>query len=457
MASRLFGTDGVRGPAGAVLTAELALRLGRAAVLGGIASEDPETGEPRSRSGRPRVLIARDTRESGPMLEAAFAAGAAASGADVLVAGVLPTPGAALLVRRLGCDLAAVISASHNPFADNGIKLFGPDGRKLPDAGEQRVSALVEELPDALTRGTEIGTIGPLLGATEDHLRALDERFSALDLTGLRVALDCAHGATVDVAAEAFRRRGAEVVVIGDRPDGRNINADVGSTHPEAIARTVAEERCAIGFAFDGDGDRVLAVDHEGRVHDGDELLALIAVHLKRTGRLVGGVAVTVMSNYGFHAAMEAAGVPVAVTPVGDRHVMQALDAEGWNLGGEQSGHLIETGFVPSGDGVAAALLTVEALDGARLADRRAMERLPQVLRNVAVDDRDGAMADEAFLAAVAAADAALAGRGRVLVRASGTEQLVRVMAEAPTEDEAQAVCDGLVALVPGARPPAAA
>lgn len=451
--SRLFGTDGVRGPAGAVLTAELAMRLGRAAVLGGIAPERTGTQDGTdagTRVGRPRVLIARDTRESGPMLEAAFAAGAAASGADVLVAGVLPTPGAALLVRRLGFDLAAVISASHNPFADNGIKLFGPDGRKLPDAGEARVADLVEDLPEAATRGADIGSIGPLLGATEDHLRALDERFVALDLTGLRVALDCAHGATVDVAAEAFRRRGADVVVIGDRPDGRNINAGVGSTHPEALVQVVAEQGCAIGFAFDGDGDRMLAVDHAGRLYDGDELLALIAVHLRGTGRLAGGVAVTVMSNYGFHAAMEAAGIPVAITPVGDRHVMQALDGEGWNLGGEQSGHLIETGFVPSGDGVAAALLVMEALDGAPLAERQVMQRLPQVLRNVPVDDRDGAMADETFLAAVADADGELAGRGRVLVRASGTEQLVRVMAEAPSEDEAQAVCERLVALVPG-------
>lgn len=444
--SRLFGTDGVRGPAGAVLTAELALRLGRAAVLGGIASTPVE----RASAGRPRVLIARDTRESGPMLEAAFAAGAAASGADVFLAGVLPTPGAALLVRRLGFDLAAVVSASHNPYADNGIKLFGPDGRKLPDAGEARVAELVEQLPDTATRSTEIGTISPLLGATEDHLRALDERFAELDLSGIRVALDCAHGATVDVAAEAFRRRGADVVVIGDRPDGRNINAGVGSTHPEALVTLVREQACSIGFAFDGDGDRVLAVDHEGRISDGDELLALIAIHLRDRGRLAGGVAVTVMSNYGFHAAMEQAGIPVAITPVGDRHVMQALDAEGWNLGGEQSGHLIETGFVPSGDGVAAALLTMEALAGGRLADRQAMRRLPQVLRNVPVDDRDATMADAAILAAIADADAELRGRGRVLVRASGTEQLVRVMAEAPTEDEAQAVCDRLVALVAG-------
>ncbi|EHN12822.1 Phosphoglucosamine mutase [Patulibacter medicamentivorans] len=441
--ARLFGTDGVRGPAGTVLTAELALRLGRAAVLGGVAP-DPE------RLARPRLLVVRDTRESGPMLEAAFAAGAAASGADVHLAGVLPTPGAALLVRSLGFDLAAVVSASHNPFADNGIKLFGPDGRKLPDALEERVAALVEEESPDGAWGTDIGQVTPLLGATEDHLRALDERFADLDLRGRRIALDCAHGATARVAPEAFRRRGAEVVVIGDAPDGRNINAGVGSTHPEALQRLVVEQGCELGFAFDGDGDRLLAVDHEGRASDGDELLALIALHLRESGRLAGGVAVTVMSNYGFHAAMDAAGIEVATTPVGDRHVMAALAERGWNLGGEQSGHLIETGFVPSGDGVAAALLVLEALAGDRLGDRRAMERLPQVLVNVPVADRDGAMADAGLATAVAAADAALAGRGRVLVRASGTEQLVRVMAEAPTEDEARAVVDGLVAAVPG-------
>jgi phosphoglucosamine mutase len=448
--ARLFGTDGVRGPAGTVLTAELALRLGRCAVeaLPGGDGDALRTG----RSGGPvQVLVVRDTRASGPMLEAALAAGAAAAGADVHLAGVLPTPAAALLVDRLGFDLAAVVSASHNPWADNGIKLFGPDGRKLPDAGEARVAELVESDAPLPARGT-VGRVAPLLGATEDHLRALDERFGDLDLAGRRIALDCANGATFRVAPEAFRRRGAEVVVLADAPDGRNINAGVGSTHPDAVSRAVLEHGCDLGFAFDGDGDRVLAVDGTGRAWDGDELLALMALHLRATGRLAGGVAVTVMSNYGFHGAMRDAGIPVVATPVGDRHVMAALDERGWNLGGEQSGHLIETGFVPSGDGVAAALLTCEALGSDALADRAAMRRLPQVLVNVPVADRDGAMADADLAAAVAAADAALEGEGRVLVRASGTEQLVRVMAEAPTEDRARAVVDALVAAVPGRR-----
>ena len=443
MGRRLFGTDGVRGAAGAVLTAELALRLGRAAVLGAFP-------DGRGDGPRPRVLVVRDTRESGPMLEAAFAAGASACGADVDLAGVVPTPAAALIVRRRGYDLAAVVSASHNPFADNGIKLFGPDGRKLPDDAEARVSALVEDLPEDALHGTDIGGVHVLRGAADEHLAALDERFGDLDLRGRRIALDCANGATVGVAPEAFRRRGAEVVVTGDAPDGRNINAGVGSTHPEAIVALVRESGAELGFAFDGDGDRLLAVDADGRAYDGDELLAIMARHLHAAGRLQGGVAVTVMSNYGFHRAMDAAGIPVATTPVGDRHVMAALAERGWNLGGEQSGHLIETGFVPSGDGVAAALLLVEALGGAPLAGSGAMERLPQVLINVPVRDRDGAMTDPALREAIAESDAALAGRGRVLVRASGTEQLVRVMAEAPAEDEARAACEALVARVPG-------
>jgi phosphoglucosamine mutase len=449
--SRLFGTDGVRGRAGAVLTAELALRLGRAAVLGGIAPRPDAPADGRSAPApRPRVLVVRDTRESGPMLEAAFAAGASASGADVHLAGVVPTPAAAILVAREGFDLAAVVSASHNPHADNGIKLFGPDGRKLPDVLEERVAALVEELPDEATHGTDIGGVGAYDGAAEAHLAALEERFGDLDVGGVRVALDCAHGATAVVGPEAFRRRGADVVVIGDAPDGRNINAGVGSTHPEAVQALVVEAGAQVGFAFDGDGDRVLAVDGSGRAYDGDELLAIMARHLRAAGRLPGGVAVTVMSNYGFHAAMGAAGIPVETTPVGDRHVVAALDERGWTLGGEQSGHLVEMGFAPSGDGVAAALLLMESLGGAPLQESGAMERLPQVLINVPVADRDGVMADPAVLEAVSEADAGLAGRGRVLVRASGTEQLVRVMAEAPTEDEARTVCEALVARLPG-------
>jgi phosphoglucosamine mutase len=434
---RLFGTDGVRGVAGEQLTAELALALGRA-----VTATAHERG-----TERPTVLVIRDTRESGEMLEAALAAGAAAAGAEVLLGGVLPTPAAPLLVGRYGFDVAAVISASHNPYRDNGIKFFGGDGYKLSDAAEAAVERRLED-PNAVASGAGIGRIRALHGTDEDYLRALHERFAALDLSGVDVALDCAHGATHRVAPEIFRRLGARVTVIGDAPDGRNINDGVGSTHLDALRAAVTAGGHDLGFAFDGDGDRVLAVDRTGAVVDGDELIALAALHLRSTGRLAGdGVAVTVMTNYGFHRAMDAAGIRVAVTQVGDRYVLEELRARGWVLGGEQSGHIIDLGFAPSGDGIASALLALEALGGDDLAERRAMEKLPQRLVNVRVADREAAMADAELVAATAQEASALAGRGRVLVRPSGTEPLVRVMAEAPTAEEADAVCERLAAI----------
>jgi phosphoglucosamine mutase len=266
------------------------------------------------------------------------------------------------------------------------------------------------------------------------------------------VLLDCANGATHRAAPEIFRRLGAAVTVLADQPDGRNINAGCGSTHVEALSATVAGGGHDLGFAFDGDGDRMLAVDRAGVVVDGDELIALAALHLRAHDRLPGnGVAVTVMTNYGFHTAMREAGVEVATTKVGDRYVLEELRARGWALGGEQSGHVIDMGFVPSGDGIASALLTLEALAGGDLADRHAMEKLPQRLVNIRVADRDGAMDSPELAAATEAASRSLAGRGRVLIRASGTEPLVRVMVEAPTADEADAVCDRLVAVVQAA------
>ena len=435
MARQLFGTDGVRGVAGDLLTAELALALGRAATL-------------QSEADAPRVLVIRDTRESGEMLEAALAAGISAAGGDVLLGGVLPTPGAALLLHRYGFDLAAVISASHNPYRDNGIKFFAADGFKLSDAIEAKIEARLEE---PVAPSTSIGRIRALHGTQEDYLRALHERFADLDLTGLDVALDCANGATYRVAPEIFRRLGATVTALNDAPDGRNINEGCGSTHVDALARAVVDGGHAVGFALDGDGDRVLAVDRTGTVVDGDELIALAALHLRRTGKLPGdGVAVTVMTNYGFHVAMRDAGVEVATTQVGDRYVLEALRERGWTLGGEQSGHIIDMGFNATGDGTAAALLTLEALQGSDLADRHAMEKLPQRLVNVRVDDRDAAMASNELAEASEREARALEGRGRVLVRPSGTEQLVRVMVEAPSDDEAEAACDRLVAVVSG-------
>ena len=430
----LFGTDGVRGVAGELLTAELALALGRAATQ-------------MSPKESPQVLIVRDTRESGEMLEASLAAGVAAAGGDALLGGVLPTPGAALLLRRYGFDLAAVVSASHNPYEDNGIKFFGPDGTKLDDANEARIEELVRggESPPA----RRMGRVRELHGAGGDYVRELELRFRDLDLSGRRVLLDCANGATYRTAPEIFRRLGAELTTMCAEPDGRNINSGCGSTHLEPLVEAMATGGHDAGFAFDGDGDRVLAVDRAGTVVDGDELMALAALHLRGRGRLPGdGVAVTVMTNFGFHRAMEGAGIAVATTPVGDRHVLAELLRRGWALGGEQSGHIIDTGFVPAGDGTASALLALEALGGRDLADRDAMEKLPQRLVNVRVADRD-ALDDAAVVwDAVERESKALEGRGRVLVRPSGTEPLVRVMVEAPGEAECDHVAGRLTAVV---------
>ena len=429
---KLFGTDGVRGEAGTFLTAELATALGRAAT----ASLERE---------RPQVLIVRDTRESGPMLESALAAGIAAAGGDALLAGVLPTPAAAILVRRLGLDLAAVVSASHNPYRDNGIKFFSAAGTKLPDEVEARIEALMagEDPPPA-----EPGRIEELNGGEDDYVRELAAAFP-IDLSGRRVALDCANGATYRVAPRVFEQLGATVVeAVGVDPDGRNINDGVGSTHVAALAARVAASDAEIGFAFDGDGDRMLAVDGDGRVHDGDELIALAARGLASRGELGGGVVVTVMTNFGFHQAMEAAGIDVAVTQVGDRYVIDEMLRREWKLGGEQSGHIIASDIVATGDGIAAALLTVRELNGSALADAPAMEKLPQRLVNVKVADRESLAGATAVWDAVETENAALDGRGRVLLRPSGTEPLVRVMVEAPEAEEADAVCERLVALV---------
>ena len=439
MARQLFGTDGVRGRAGHFLTADLALALARAAVS-------------RSPVERPQVLIVRDTRESGEMLESAIAAGVTAAGGDALLAGVLPTPAAPLLVRRHGLHLAAVISASHNPYEDNGIKLFASDGFKLDDDTEHAIEGELDKRP---TPPDRIGRVRRFHGALEDYLRELHVRFQDLDLHGRRVLLDCANGATYRAAPEIFRRLGAEVDVLADQPDGRNINDGCGSTHIGSVGNAIARGHEDLGFSFDGDGDRVLAVDRNGVVVDGDELVALAAIHLRERGLLPGdGVAVTVMTNYGFHTAMAAAGVSVATTAVGDRYVLDELRKRGWALGGEQSGHIIDLGFAPSGDGIASALLTLEALGDRDLSERSAMEKVPQVLVNIRAGDRAtlvAAMDDSALKTAIVREDAALSGRGRVLVRASGTEPLIRVMVEAPSERETSEVCARLVEVVEAA------
>ncbi|HEY3969963.1 MAG TPA: phosphoglucosamine mutase [Solirubrobacteraceae bacterium] len=474
MTPRLFGTDGVRGVAGEFLSAELALALGKAVTA-------------RSPADRPRVLIVRDTRESGEMLQAALAAGVSAAGGEALLGGVLPTPAAPLLIKRYGFDLAAVLSASHNPYQDNGIKFFAADGFKLSDEQERTIEAELREGEDwedcvhadvaqagnaqsggahavgphaggpskramPPTRAGGVRTIGhvrELRGTHEDYLRELEARFAELRLDGLDVLIDCANGATYKVAPEIFRRLGANVTVVAASPDGRNINEGCGSTHVAALGEQVRAGGHALGLAFDGDGDRVLAVDRTGAVVDGDELIALAALHLREQGRLAGeGVVVTVMTNYGFHSAMREAGIEVACTNVGDRYVLEQLRKSGWALGGEQSGHIIEMGFNSTGDGIAGALLTLEALAGRDLSERKAMRKLPQRLVNVRVLDRGALARSESVAQAVAEEEQALAGRGRVLVRPSGTEPLVRVMVEAPSDEEADAVCSRLVALV---------
>lgn len=428
----LFGTDGVRGRAGEKLSPELATALGRAAVAS-LANEAP------------RVLIVRDTRESGPMLEAGLAAGITASGGDVFLGGILPSPAAAVLTRIYGFDLAAVVSASHNPYDDNGIKFFSAAGTKLTDAEEAAIEAKLES--DRGFRPQRIGRIRELHGAVADYVRAMEQHFR-LDLNGLKVMLDCANGAAYAAAPQIFERLGAEVILMSAEPDGRNINAGCGSTDTTALSERMAAGEADIGFAFDGDADRVLAVDRNGRTHDGDEMIALAASHLRQNGELTGGVVVTVMSNHGFRLEMQRQGIELASTAVGDRYVLAEMLKRGWSLGGEQSGHMINADFALTGDGIASALLTVRALAGRDLAEVKAFEKLPQRLINVEVTDREAVESADAVWAAVSAEEAALGGHGRVLIRPSGTEPLVRVMVEAPDSQQADQICERLAQVV---------
>ena len=411
-----------------MLTPDLAVRLGRAAAL-------------QAEAERPQVLIVRDTRESGPMLEEALAAGVAAGGGDAMLGGVLPTPAASVLARRLSFDLAGVVSASHNPYADNGIKFFDSRGIKLGDDTEAAIETRLDD-----ETGERVGGVRQLEGAFDDYIRELRGAFQ-LDLTGTRIALDCANGATFRAAPAIFRALGAELELIGTEPDGRNINADCGSTHPEGLIELVRSSGADIGFAFDGDGDRMLAVDGAAKLHDGDDLIALIAKDLEGRGELDGGVAVTVMTNYGFLTAMREAGIEVEQTQVGDRYVIEALRERDWRLGGEQSGHIVWSDFTPTGDGIAASLLVLRALGGRRLEDTEPFGRLPQRLENVRVSDRDAIAGAAGLWNAVEEENGKLEGRGRVLVRASGTEPLLRVMVEAPDADECEAITNRLVDL----------
>ena len=500
---RLFGTDGVRGLANADLTPELALHLATAAAQvlalrgvdrAAVAASGPGTGadlsadaraadlpsvdalsidllstdplsadalpadalpaDPKADPGsavRPVAVVGRDPRASGEMLEAAVAAGLASAGVDVLLLGVLPTPAVAFLTADLGAALGVVISASHNAMPDNGIKIFAAGGRKLSDAAEDAIEAAMGA-PTVLPTGEGVGRIRR---AGDASRRYLDHLLIATPnpISGLRVVVDCAHGAASTLAPEVYRRAGAEVIVIGGEPDGLNINDGVGSTHLSGLREAVVAHGADLGIAHDGDADRALAVAADGTEIDGDAILALLAVSLRDRGRLAHDTVVsTVMANIGFHQAMENAGITVLTTAVGDRHVLTEMNEGGYSLGGEQSGHFILADHATTGDGLLSALhlMALVSATGRGLADLATLvTRFPQVLINVRVaGDKAGVAADPAVAAAVAQAEAELSSAGRVLLRPSGTEPLVRVMVEAATAEQAQALAERVAAVV---------
>ncbi|MGE5764612.1 MAG: phosphoglucosamine mutase [Mycobacterium leprae] len=440
---RLFGTDGVRGLANADLTAELALDLAVAAAhvlgeAGGFAGH------------RPTAVVGRDPRASGEFLEAAVVAGLASAGVDVLRLGVLPTPAVAHLTDALDADLGVMLSASHNPMPDNGIKFFARGGVKLADELEDAIESRLRE-PWQRPVGPGVGRVRDLPDAGERYVAHLVATVPHR-LEGLRVVVDCAQGAAATVAPAALRAAGAEVIAVGAEPDGLNINDGFGSTHIERLQAAVRAHRADAGVSHDGDADRCLAADAAGDVVDGDRILAILALALRERGALRRDTVVTtVMTNLGFKQAMTREGIAVVETPVGDRYVLEAMRAGGYALGGEQSGHIVLLDHATTGDGILTALHLLGRVTqtGRPLASLAAvMQRLPQVLVNVPVTDRSKADSSEELRRAVAAAEAALGATGRVLVRASGTEPVVRVMVEAPTHDTAQDVADRLVHVV---------
>ncbi len=434
---KLFGTDGVRGVANTQLTPDLVLRLGRAA------ARELTGGRKRS-----RVVVARDTRISGPMIQAALSAGVMSAGAEVVDAGVLPTPGVAFLVKLLGAQAGAVISASHNPFQDNGIKFFGADGFKLSDAEEARI----EELVNSDSAGTRTGANETLADAERLYVKHALEALERRSLGGLRIVLDCSNGAAYCTSPEAFRQAGAEVTVLNDDPDGVNINLRCGSQHLEGLVERVKATGADLGLAHDGDADRVIAVDEQGTVVDGDGLIAALAIELKEAGQLSGNLVVsTVMANLGFRKAMAEAGIELVETPVGDRYVLEAMRERGAAIGGEQSGHVIFSRFSTTGDGLITGLRIAGRMvsSGRKLSElAEVVQKFPQVLLNVTVADARQAGGSPALAEAVRRAQEELGDRGRVLVRPSGTEPLVRVMVEAQDLETANAIAGELAGLI---------
>ena len=437
--TRLFGTDGVRGVANRELTPELAFAIGRAAItaLGG--------------DDRPRLVIGRDSRISGLMLESAIAAGACSAGGDVLRVGMVPTPAVAFMTQDLQAQAGAVVSASHNPAEDNGIKLFSGDGFKLPDEVEDEIERLVREGDGPRPEG---GSVGRIVDAVEEPDRYLDHLAAAAvaPLDGMRVVVDGANGAAFRLGPIALRRLGAEVEPIHAEPDGTNINDGCGAAHPEVVAAAVVDRGADAGVAFDGDADRAMFADADGTVIDGDQVIAACALVMREAGTLAKDtVVVTVMANLGLRQALESAGVTVLETQVGDRYVLEEMRRVGAALGGEQSGHVIFLDNATTGDGLLTAVrfLTLAARRRVSVAElASAMRRFPQVLENVAVDDPAGAMSSPEVAEAIRGAEDALRERGRVLVRPSGTEPVVRVMVEAETEEEARSHAEAISASI---------
>ena len=440
---KYFGTDGVRGVANSELTPELAFKLGR---YGGYVLTEGITN--------PKVLVGRDTRVSGQMLEGALISGLLSIGVEVVQLGVISTPGVAYLTKTLDAAQAGVmISASHNPVEDNGIKFFGSDGFKLLDEQEELIERLLDQEKDDLPRPTG-GHVGQVNGYSEGGKNYLSYLKSTIDgqLQGLNIALDCAHGATSPLAPQLFSDLGAKVSTMGNSPDGCNINAGVGSTHPEALASFVLERGCDIGLSFDGDGDRLIAIDEKGTIVDGDKIMYICAKFMKEKGNLQHDTVVsTVMSNLGFYKALDAQGIDSAKTAVGDRYVMEEMRKSGFNLGGEQSGHIIFLDHITTGDGMLAGLQLVNVLreTGKSLSELAGeMQTFPQVLKNVRVTDKSLMGTNQRIIEAIEEVEKQMEGNGRVLVRPSGTEPLVRVMVEAQTGELAEAYVQQIVDVV---------
>ena len=440
--ARLFGTDGIRGVANKDLTPELAYKLGRAATV--LFGEE---------TARPTLLIGRDTRISGSMLEAAMAAGICSAGGQAILAGVVPTPAVAYLTRKLSAQAGVVISASHNPYQDNGIKFFAGTGYKLPDAVEDKLEELILSGEDHLPRpyGENVGTISHRHDLLQDYMDYVASTVP-VDFSGIKAVVDCSHGAAYEAAPQLFRRLGAEVVVLNAAPSGININDNCGSTHLDGLQQAVIQHQAHIGIAHDGDADRCLAVDEQGRIVDGDQIMVLCALNLMKQGHLKDNTLVaTVMSNIGLHKAIKEAGGRVVVTPVGDRYVLEAMLAQGYVLGGEQSGHIIFGEYNTTGDGILTALQLMTALkqSGRRLSDLGAlMTRYPQLLVNIRLSSKEGWDTNHAIAAAIAAGEAELGDSGRILVRPSGTEPLIRVMAEGQSKADLERIVGTIAAVI---------